>query len=56
MIEQIKQGYVNVEREHGIVTIEFHHPQSNSLPGKILNELATTIHSEGLNQQPKSSS
>lgn len=53
MIEQIKEGYVSVERDHGITTIEFHHPQSNSLPGKILNDLASTIHSEGLNAATK---
>ncbi|MCU0321392.1 MAG: enoyl-CoA hydratase/isomerase family protein [Chitinophagaceae bacterium] len=53
MIEQINEGHVQIEREHGITTIEFHHPQSNSLPGKILNELATAIHSEGLNPTTK---
>jgi methylglutaconyl-CoA hydratase len=49
MIEEIKEGYVKVEREHGIATIEFYHPQSNSLPGKILEALAKDIHSEGQN-------
>lgn len=53
MIEQIKDGYVKVEKEHGITTIEFYHPQSNSLPGKILESLAQTIHSEGLNAETK---
>ncbi len=53
MIEQIKEGYVSVEREHGIATIEFHHPQSNSLPGKILDALAKDIHAEGLNKETK---
>lgn len=53
MIEEIKDGYVKVEREHGIVTIEFHHPQSNSLPGKILDALAKDIHAEGLNKETK---
>ena len=47
MIEEINEGYVKVEREHGIATIEFYHPQSNSLPGKILEALAKEIHSEG---------
>lgn len=37
------QGYVNQSIENGIATIEFHHPASNSLPGKLLNELAETI-------------
>lgn len=53
MIEEIKDGYVKVEREHGIATIEFFHPQSNSLPGKILDALAKDIHSEGLNKETK---
>ena len=53
MIEEIKEGYVKVEREHGIATIEFFHPQSNSLPGKILDALAKDIHSEGLNNETK---
>ncbi len=50
MMEEIKEGYVKVEREHGIATIEFFHPQSNSLPGKILDGLAREIQSEGLNK------
>lgn len=49
MIQEFKEGYVKVEREHGIATIEFFHPQSNSLPGKILETLAQDIHAEGLN-------
>lgn len=49
MIQEFKEGYVKVEREHGIATIEFFHPQSNSLPGKILETLAQDIHGEGLN-------
>lgn len=53
MIEEIKDGYVKVEREHGIATIEFFHPQSNSLPGKILEALAKDIHSEGLDPATK---
>lgn len=53
MIEAIKEGYVKVEREHGIATIEFYHPQSNSLPGKILDALAKEIYSEGQNAETK---
>ncbi|QEC68127.1 enoyl-CoA hydratase/isomerase family protein [Panacibacter ginsenosidivorans] len=53
MIQEFKEGYVKVEREHGIATIEFFHPQSNSLPGKILETLAHDIHSEGLNAVTK---
>jgi methylglutaconyl-CoA hydratase len=47
MIEEIKDGYVKVEREHGIATIEFFHPQSNSLPGKILDALAKPFIAKG---------
>lgn len=36
-------AYVKRELHQGITTIEFFHPQSNSLPGTILHELATTI-------------
>ncbi|HET9279789.1 MAG TPA: enoyl-CoA hydratase/isomerase family protein, partial [Flavitalea sp.] len=38
------QGYVKSETHNGITTIEFHHPQSNSLPSRILEELAQEIH------------
>ncbi len=41
-------GYVRSEIEHGIATIEFFHPQSNSLPGAILNDLAKTINDIGI--------
>ena len=40
-------GYVQSHTEHGITTIEFYHPQSNSLPGKILEELTQEIHYAG---------
>ena len=41
------EAYVKSHIEHGINTIEFFHPQSNSLPGKILEELAHEIHFAG---------
>ncbi len=47
MLTELKEGHVKVSKEHGIVTIEFHHPQSNSLPGALLENLAHTIYSEG---------
>ena len=37
-------GYVRSHIEHGINTIEFFHPQSNSLPGKVLEQIAQEIH------------
>ena len=39
--------YVKLNTENGIGTIEFFHPQSNSLPGHILAELANTITKAG---------
>lgn len=53
MLENIKDGYVKVEKEHGLTTIEFFHPQSNSLPGKILEKIGNTIHAEGLLEDTK---
>ncbi len=49
MTEQVLEAYVKTEHDNGIATIEFFHPQSNSLPGKILNELAQAIQAEGEN-------
>ena len=46
-------AYVTSHTEHGITTIEFYHPQSNSLPGKILEELAKEIHSAGTSDDTK---
>ena len=39
--------YVKTTINEGIGTIEFFHPQSNSLPGHILTELANTIKETG---------
>jgi methylglutaconyl-CoA hydratase len=39
--------YVHLEIQDGIGTIEFFHPQSNSLPGSILQNLADTITKAG---------
>ena len=38
-----KEGGVNTTISKGIATVEFFHPRSNSLPGKVLAELAGTI-------------
>lgn len=53
MADEKINGYVKVEHVNGIATIEFFHPQSNSLPGKLLNELAQVIQTEGLNEATK---
>lgn len=50
---QHADGYVRSEIEHGIATIEFFHPSSNSLPGAILNDLAKTINDIGLDDRVK---
>lgn len=53
MINQMKKGYVKSELQDHIRSIEFFHPQSNSLPGKILEELASAIHTGGLDNETK---
>lgn len=50
---QHHEGYVHAEIEHGIATIEFFHPASNSLPGAILNDLAKTINDMGIDNRVK---
>jgi methylglutaconyl-CoA hydratase len=47
-------GYVKSHIDHnGVNTIEFYHPQSNSLPSKLLEELAQTIHGAGNDEDTK---
>jgi methylglutaconyl-CoA hydratase len=47
-------GYVTSHIDHhGVNTIEFFHPQSNSLPGNLLEELAQTIHGAGNDEDTK---
>ncbi len=50
---QHPDGYVRSEIEHGIATIEFYHPASNSLPGAILEDLAKTINDIGIDEKVK---
>ncbi|MGB0806543.1 MAG: enoyl-CoA hydratase/isomerase family protein [Salibacteraceae bacterium] len=45
------EGHVEFHLDNGIATIEFYHPMSNSLPGYLLNELASTIKNTGQNSQ-----
>ena len=45
--------YVKSETHNGITTIEFFHPQSNSLPGKILEQLAHEIHFAGTHAETR---
>jgi methylglutaconyl-CoA hydratase len=54
MSEAIHQGHVDFQIDgNGIATIEFGHPLSNSLPGKILNLLAQTVRDLGQNDEVK---
>lgn len=50
---QHKEGYVTHSLEHGIATIEFFHPASNSLPSTILSDLAKTINDVGIDDRVK---
>jgi methylglutaconyl-CoA hydratase len=53
MSKDLINGYVHVETHKGITTIEFFHPQSNSLPHKILESLANEIHDAGIDPETK---
>src|SRR6516164_3227562 len=53
MITEIYNGYVKVEKHNWVTTIEFSHPQGNSLPGKILEELAKEFHSAGYDDETR---
>ncbi|MAW21526.1 MAG: enoyl-CoA hydratase [Flavobacteriales bacterium] len=47
------EEYVKLNSENGIGTIEFFHPQSNSLPNHILEKLANTITDAGKDDEIK---
>lgn len=52
--DAINQGDVTVSTdERGITTIEFFHPLSNSLPGRVLGKLADTITEVGKDENTK---
>lgn len=51
MTDATQQGGVSIEIENSIATIEFFHPLSNSLPGKVLGKLADTITEAGKNDE-----
>lgn len=50
MAQDVINGYVTSETHKGITTIEFFHPQSNSLPRRLLEDLANEIHAAGTNR------
>ena len=43
----IESGSVKIDKKDGVAHIEFYHPMSNSLPGKILSELTDAITTTG---------
>lgn len=54
MSNAVEQGHVEYTiADTGIATLEFGHPMSNSLPGKILQKLADTITELGQNEAVK---
>src|SRR5210317_2154390 len=54
MNEAVNQGGVNATiDDRGLATVEFFHPLSNSLPGKVLAKLANTITELGENDAVK---
>lgn len=48
-----ERGTITTTTTNGIGTIQFFHPMSNSLPGKLLGELAETITAMGSNNDVK---
>ena len=50
---ETNQGQVTSETHAGVTTIEFSHPQSNSMPGKQLEKLAQEIHFAGTHAETK---
>ncbi len=53
MSEAIHQGYIKSEVQDGLAEIEFFHPLSNSLPSRLLAELAAAITEAGTNEAVK---
>jgi methylglutaconyl-CoA hydratase len=48
--ESIEAGSVVSKTVNGVTTISFSHPKSNSLPARLLAELAASVHDAGLDQ------
>lgn len=49
----MSNGHVHSKIDNGIGTVTFFHPQSNSLPGAILRELAAAIEAMGNNAEAR---
>ena len=52
-MQEQSTGYVKSEKHGLTMSIEFYHPQSNSLPAVLLNELSTQIHAAGMDDEIK---
>lgn len=50
---QMNQGHIRLDNHSGIATITFYHPQSNSLPGSLLRDLAQAIAKAGVDPETK---
>ena len=48
-----ENGTATTATDHGIATVTFFHPQSNSLPGTLLRKLASEIEAAGKNPEAK---
>jgi methylglutaconyl-CoA hydratase len=53
MLQDFENGYVTSETHKGITSIEFFHPQGNSLPHRLLVDLANEIHAAGRDEDTK---
>lgn len=53
MSDALTQGYIKSTIDDGLATIEFFHPLSNSLPSKLLAELAAAITDAGTKDEVK---
>ncbi len=51
MTDPTLQGDISLDISNGLATIEFYHPLSNSLPGRLLARLADTIRACGENDE-----
>jgi methylglutaconyl-CoA hydratase len=49
----MENGYVKTSIENGIAYITFFHPQSNSMPGNLLRQMAAEIEAAGKNEAAK---
>ena len=49
----MSEAYVKQNTQNNIATIEFFHPEQNSLPGNILAQLANAITEVGNNSEVK---